>query len=181
MEKDHVQISLAQVQGWTRLACYAYGGMKKSLVERKETMGESPGMHRSGNIHFKTYLPLFVVVLFEPLGNVLVGKGMKSVGALNSWAPAALLDFFWRAFTTATIWLGIASLLTFFVAYMVVLSWADYSFVQPASAVSYGIVALLSFFLLHEVVKPLQRHGVSIISCGVLIVGNTAPRTTKRN
>jgi hypothetical protein len=88
VEKDHVQISLAQVQGWTRLACYAYGGMKKSLVERKETMGESPGMHRSGNIHFKTYLPLFVVVLFGPLGNVLVGKGMKSVSALDSWAPS---------------------------------------------------------------------------------------------
>ncbi len=90
------------------------------------------------------------MVLFGPLGNVLVGKGMKSVGALNSWAPAALL--------------------TFFVAYMVVLSWADYSFVQPASAVSCGVVTLLSFFLLHEAVTPLQWFGVSSISCGALIV-----------
>jgi hypothetical protein len=39
-------------------------------------------------------------------------------------------------------WLGITSLTTFFVAYMVV-SWADYSFVQPASSLAYGVVALL--------------------------------------
>jgi drug/metabolite transporter (DMT)-like permease len=131
-------------------------------------------------MHLRTYFLLALVVLFGPLGNVLVGKGVKSVGALNSWAPGALFEFFWKAFTTSTIWLGIASLLTFFVAYIVVLSWADYSFVQPFSAISYGVVAVLSFFLLHEVVKPTQWLGVAVICVGVLIVGNTSPRTTKR-
>ena len=145
-----------------------------------ETMDESPIPTRLSNLHFKTYLMVALVVLFGPLGNVLVGKGVKSVGALNSWAPGALLNFFWRAFTTSTIWLGIASLLTFFVAYIVVLSWADYSFVQPFSAVSYGVVAVLSLFLLHEVVKPMQWAGIAIICFGVLIVGNTSPRTTQR-
>jgi drug/metabolite transporter (DMT)-like permease len=138
-------------------------------------------MNGSSKLHLKTYLLVALVVLFGPLGNVLVGKGVKSVGALNSWAPGALFDFFWRAFTTPTIWLGIASLLTFFVAYIVVLSWADYSFVQPASAVSYGVVAGLSFLLLHEVVKPAQWVGVAIICFGVFIVGSTSPRTTKRD
>lgn len=76
---------------------------------------------------------------------------------------------------------GIASLLAFFVAYLVVLSWADYSFVQPFSAISYGVVAALSFFLLHEVVTPLQWAGVGIICFGVFVVGNTSPRTTKRD
>src|ERR1700733_6613898 len=108
---------------------------------------------QSENIPFKTYLLVVFVVIFGPLGNVLVGKGAKSVGALNSWQPSAVLQFFWHAFTSGTIWLGIASLLTFFVAYIVVLSWADYSFVQPATAMSYGVVAVLSVILLHEVVK----------------------------
>jgi len=138
-------------------------------------------MKRSGNLHLKTYLMVVLVVLFGPLGNVLVGKGVKSVGALNSWAPRALFEFFWRAFTTPTMWLGIASLLTFFVAYIVVLSWADYSFVQPFSAVSYVVVAGLSFFLLHEVVRPLQWLGVAVICFGVLIVGNTSPQTTQND
>jgi drug/metabolite transporter (DMT)-like permease len=138
-------------------------------------------MNQSRNVHLKTHLLLALVVLFGPLGNVLVGKGVKSVGALNSWAPGALFNFFWRAFTTPTIWLGIASLLTFFVAYIVVLSWADYSFVQPATAISYAVVALLSSFLLHEIVKPMQWIGVGIICFGVFIVGNTSPRTTKHD
>jgi uncharacterized membrane protein len=141
----------------------------------------SGGMTRSGNVHFKTYVLVLLVVIFGPLGNVLVGKGVKSVGALNSWEPGALFHFFWGAFTTGTIWLGIASLLTFFVAYIVVLSWADYSFVQPATSISYGVVAALSILLLHEVVKPAQWLGVAVICLGVFIVGNTSPSTTKRD
>jgi uncharacterized membrane protein len=136
-------------------------------------------MSKVGSMHLKTYILVVLVVIFGPLGNVLVGKGVKNIGALNSWQPSALFQFFWRAFTTGTMWLGIASLLTFFVAYIVVLSWADYSFVQPATSISYGIVAALSTILLHEVVKPAQWLGVAIICLGVFIVGSTSPRTTK--
>jgi drug/metabolite transporter (DMT)-like permease len=138
-------------------------------------------MKALGSLHVKTYVLVALVVIFGPLGNVLVGKGMKNVGAVNSWAPDALFHFFWRAFTTSTIWLGIACLLTFFVAYILVLSWADYSFVQPATSVSYGMVALLSIFFLHEVVRPTQWLGVGIICLGVFIVSHTPPRTTNRD
>jgi drug/metabolite transporter (DMT)-like permease len=136
---------------------------------------------KTDHLHIKTYVLVALVVLLGPLGNVLVGKGMKSVGTMTSMAPSALLQFFWRAFTTPTIWLGIGFLLAFFVAYMVVLSWADYSFVQPATSFSYAVVAFLSVFLLHEIVKPTQWAGVAVICLGVLIVGHTAPRTTKRD
>jgi uncharacterized membrane protein len=138
-------------------------------------------MKAPSQLHLKTYILVAIVILFGPLGNVLVGKGVKSAGELNSWAPAAVFNFFWHAFTTPTIWLGIASLLTFFVAYMLVLSWADYSFVQPATSASYAVVAILSVFLLHEIVKPTQWAGVAIICLGVFIVGNTSPRTTNRD
>ena len=132
------------------------------------------------NLYIKTYILVAIVVVLGPLGNVLVGKGVKNVGELNSWAPRALFSFFWRAFTTPTIWLGIAFLLAFFVAFIVVLSWADYSFVQPATSVSYAVVSLLSILILHEIVKPTQWAGVAIICLGVFIVGSTSPRTTKR-
>jgi len=138
-------------------------------------------MKTPDSLHIKTYVLVGIVVVLGPLGNVLVGKGMKGVGGMAGWSPSALIHFFWRAFTTPTVWLGISSLLAFFVAYMLVLSWADYSFVQPATSVSYAVVALLSVFLLHEVVRPLQWAGVAVICLGVFIVGNTAPRTTNRD
>ena len=162
-----------------RSICHLLCWMSRGHSQAREVF--SSGMASRNRLHVKTYIMVALAVLFGPLGNVLVGKGMKSVGEMNSWAPRAVFQFFWHAFTTPTIWLGIAFLLAFFATYILVLSWADYSFVQPATSFSYAVVALLSVFLLHEIVKPVQWAGVGVICLGVLIVGNTAPRTTRRD
>ena len=135
-------------------------------------------MTSSNGLHFKTYCMILIMVLFGPLGNILLGKGMKTVGSAVSWVPAALPHIFVRIFTSGFIWLGVASLLTFFVAYMVILSWADYSYVQPASSVSYLVVALLGYSFLGERISQLHWLGIAVICLGVLVVGNTPPRTT---
>jgi drug/metabolite transporter (DMT)-like permease len=134
---------------------------------------------KSSNLHFKTYLLILLMVIFGPLGNVLLGKGMKQIGVASLGTPAEALDVLSRVLTSGTIWLGIGSLITFFVAYTLVLSWADYSYVQPASAVAYGMVALLAHFMLREVVTPMRWLGVLVICLGVLVVGHTPPRTTE--
>lgn len=137
-------------------------------------MKDSPGLH------FKTYVLLLFVVLFAPLGNVLLSKGMKGIGSAQNWAAADLFPILVKILTSGTIWLGIACLLAFFVAYMLVLTWADYSYVQPASAFSYAVVAVLSYFLLGEVVPPLRWAGIAVICVGVFVVGRTPPRTTEK-
>lgn len=141
-------------------------------------------MTSSAGLHFKTYALIFIMAIFGPVGDVLLSKGMKQVGALPSLTVAnlpRLAHLFSAVFTSGMIWLGIASLLTFFVAYTLVLSWADYSYVQPASAIAYGIVALLGYFVLGEVITPTRWIGVLIICAGVFIVGHTPPRTTEHN
>ena len=137
-------------------------------------MKDSPGLH------FKTYLLLLLMVLFAPLGNVLLSKGMKGIGSAKNWAAADLLHILLKILTSGYIWLGIACLLAFFVAYMLVLTWADYSYVQPASAFSYAVVAVLGYFLLEEVVPPLRWAGIAVICIGVFVVGRTPPRTTEK-
>jgi drug/metabolite transporter (DMT)-like permease len=127
----------------------------------------------------KTYILVFTMIIFGPLGDVLLGKGMKRIGATASWRPADVFHFFSHAFTTGTIWIGMASLLIFFVAYILVLSWADYSYVQPTSAMSYGVITLLAYFVLHEKITPTRWAGVLLICFGVLVVGHTPPRTTE--
>ena|ERR1700726_3785352 len=133
----------------------------------------------SAGVHIKTYLLISLMVVFGPLGNVLLGKGMKRMGAVDTRTPAAVLDVLSRVVRSGTIWLGIGSLLVFFLAYMLVLSWADYSYVQPASSVAYGMVALLAHFMLREVITPIRWIGVLVICLGVLVVGHTPPRTTE--
>ena len=135
-------------------------------------------MKTSSDLHFKTYLLICLMVIFGPLGNVFLGKGMKALGPSSTGSVLGVVGFVSHVISSGTIWLGIGSLLTFFVAYMLVLSWADYSYVQPASAAAYGIVALLGHFVLREVVTPVRWIGVVLICCGVLVVGNTPPRTT---
>jgi drug/metabolite transporter (DMT)-like permease len=136
-------------------------------------------MTPSAGLRFKTYLLIFLMVVFGPSGDVLLSKGMKRIGALTSWSPADLFVFFRSTFACGTVWLGIGSLLTFFIAYMLVLSWADYSYVQPASSVAYGVVALLGYLVLRETITPTRWIGIFIICAGVFIVGHTPPRTTE--
>ena len=137
-------------------------------------------MKDSHGLHLKTYLLILFMVLFAPLGNILLSKGMKGIGSAKNWAPADVFHILVKILTSGYIWLGIACLLAFFVAYMLVLTWADYSYVQPASAFSYAVVALLSYSLLGEVVPPLRWAGIAVICVGVFVVGRTPPRTTEK-
>ena len=129
------------------------------------------------SLHLKTSLMIAVMILAGPLGNVFLGMGMKHAGALALWPPVELLHTGARILSTGPIWLGIGSLITFFVAYMLVLSWADYSFVQPASSLAYGVVALLGWLMLGERVSPLRWAGIAVICAGVFVVGRTNPQT----
>jgi drug/metabolite transporter (DMT)-like permease len=134
--------------------------------------------HKS--LDLKTYFLIAVMIVAGPLGNVLLGKGMRHVGQLSIWPPSQLFHTSLKIFTSGSIWLGISSLITFFVAYMLVLSWADYSFVQPASSLAYGVVALLGYLMLGEKVSHLRWAGIAVICLGVFVVGRTNPRTTER-
>jgi uncharacterized membrane protein len=127
----------------------------------------------------KTYIMLLMMVFFSSFGNILLSKGMKGIGEVQDYSPLALAYLFTKTFTSGAIWLGIVSLLIFFICNMLVLSWADYSFVQPASAIGYALVALLGYLLLGEFVSPLRWVGVGLISAGVALVSGTEPRTTK--
>jgi|SRR5260370_2875848 drug/metabolite transporter (DMT)-like permease len=131
-------------------------------------------------LHFKTYSSILLIVIFGPLGNLLLGKGMKGRGDIAAWTPAELARFVTFVLRSEIIWLGIGSLMVFFVAYTLVLSWADYSYVQPASAFAYATAALLGHFVLGEMVSAVQWAGIMVICLGVFIVGRTPPRTTER-
>ena len=121
---------------------------------------------------------LAVMILAGPLGNVLLGKGMKETGRLPVWPPKQLVWTGLKVFGSGSIWLGVASLIIFFIAYMLVLSVADFSYVQPAASLAYGIAALLGHLLLGEHISALRWTGIAVICMGVLIVGRTNPRTT---
>ena len=131
-------------------------------------------------VRFKTYILIFLMVLFGAVGDILLRKGMMQIGAVSLSSLSVAAAAFVRTFTSRVIWLGIGSLLLFFLCYLLVLSWADYSFVSPASASSYALVALLGWVVLGEVVTSTRWTGVLVICLGVVLVSHTPPRTTQR-
>ena len=74
--------------------------------------------------------------------------------------------------------IGVTLLALFLVTFLLVLSWADYSYVQPASAAGYALVPLLAYAIAGENVSALRWGGVALISVGVLLIGRTPVRTS---
>ncbi|MCI0356683.1 MAG: DMT family transporter [Acidobacteria bacterium] len=125
---------------------------------------------------FRKYLILAGVALFSALGDVSLSYGMKRVGAipLERWTVA------FTALASPWVILGILLLLAFFVAYLTALSWADLTYVLPATAMGYVVVALLSVWLLNETVTPMRWLGIGLVSGGVGFVAR-GPEITVRH
>ncbi len=124
--------------------------------------------------HIKTFVSILIMIVLGPLGDVLLRKGMRDVVVPTTWMASAA-----HVLSSGNIWLGIACLIAFVFAEMVVLSWADYSYVQPVSASAYGVAAVLGHVILGEDVSSLRWLGIGVICLGVLIVGRTSSRTTE--
>lgn len=135
-------------------------------------------MSVSYRLRVKTYVLIVLMVAFGAIGDVLLGKGMRETGGIALSSIGSFVDGIYRGFHSDLVWMGIFSLLIFFLCYMLVLSWADYSFVSPASAISYAVVTFLGWVLLGETVNSTRWLGVLVICLGVFLVGHTPTRTT---
>src|ERR1700682_1233152 len=134
----------------------------------------------SGKTHkTKTYVLLFLLVLFGSVGNTLLSKGMRDVGDLDISHLQAMEAGAVSVLTSGTVWLGIALMLLFMICHMLVLSWADYSFVMPFSAIAYALVPLLGYLFLGEHVSVARWIGIFLIFVGVLLINRTPHRTTE--
>src|SRR6202022_3083091 len=71
------------------------------------------------------------------------------------------------AITNPWVGIGIILLLGFFATYMTALSWADLTYVLPASSLGYVLLALIARFFLHEQISTTRWLGIGLISAGV--------------
>ena len=136
-------------------------------------------MNREKVLRLKTYVLLAVMIGCGSFGDFTLSRGMKHLGRTGGKSLGSLKVLFAGAMTSGTIWLGICLLLLFFLSYLLVLSWADLSFVSPASAVGYAVVALLGYLFLGEHVPPSRWLGIFLICVGVGVIGRTSTSTTE--
>jgi uncharacterized membrane protein len=114
----------------------------------------------------RQYLILGLVAVCAPLGDTCLARGMTAIPSISLANTGALV----AAVFTPWIAAGIALLIGFFASYLTALSWADLTFVLPATAIGNVIVELLSKFWLHETISLERWAGVVLITLGVSFV-----------
>ncbi len=132
---------------------------------------------------FRKYLVLLAVAVFAASGDVCLARGMKDFGAVTSANWHRLFTAVWNPWILT----GICLLVLFLSSYLTALSWADLTYVLPATAMSYVLMALLGKFFLHETVTLWRWLGIVLITAGVGFVAGgpaltpTAPHTAFEN
>ena len=115
---------------------------------------------------FRKYLVLAGVSVFAAAGDSMLAHGMKQAGGISLHHLQSVI----LAVRNPWVAGGIVLLLAFFAAYTNALSWADLTYVLPATSLGYVLLALVARFALHEQVSPLRWMGIALISGGVSFV-----------
>jgi drug/metabolite transporter (DMT)-like permease len=114
-------------------------------------------------VTFRKYLVLAGVTVFAAAGDSMLSHGMKQTGAISIHHLQGII----LALRNPFVALGILLLLAFFASYMNALSWADLTYVLPATSLGYVLLALVAKFALHEQVSLVRWLGIVLISGGV--------------
>jgi len=125
-------------------------------------------------VNFRKYLVLAGVTVFAVTGDSMLAHGMKQTGGISLHHLQGVIF----AILNPWVAVGILLLLAFFATYMTALSWADLTFVLPATSLGYVLLALVAKFVLHEQVSPLRWLGIALISGGVGFVAGGPSLTT---
>jgi drug/metabolite transporter (DMT)-like permease len=113
------------------------------------------------------------VTVFSPVGDALLNRGMKQLGAVSLHNLSSLIA------ATLNPWVacGILFLIAYFSSYMAALSWADLTYVLPATSLGYVLVALIAWIGFHEAISATRWLGIVLITAGVGFVA-AGPSTT---
>src|SRR5215831_12445725 len=93
----------------------------------------------------------------------MLSHGMKQTGTVSLHHLQGVI----LALRNPFVVMGILLLLAFFASYMNALSWADLTYVLPATSLGYVLLALVAKFVLHEQVSLVRWLGIVLISGGV--------------
>jgi drug/metabolite transporter (DMT)-like permease len=124
---------------------------------------------------FRRYMVLAAVAIGSAVGDLFLKLGMDQVQTIS----LANLGRAVSAVFNPWVALGVVFLTIFFASYLAALSWADLSFVLPATSFGYVLIALLSVLVLHEHISGARWLGIAFITCGVGFVSHGPSRTVR--
>jgi ceramide glucosyltransferase len=124
-----------------------------------------------------TALMVLMVVFSSAAGDVFIAKGMKQVGDVSALSRLEILRTIKRIAGNPNFILGVACLAVSFFSFLTVLSWANLSFVVPATAIVYVVTVLGAKFFLGEQIDRMRWAGTLLVCLGVALVCLPEDRT----
>ncbi len=127
----------------------------------------------------KTAFVISLAVIAQAAANTLLSKGMKVIASMPSFSDGFSLTMLAYAMKSPFIWGGIVLLILFFACFLSVISWADLSFVLPATALGYILNVITGNYFLDEPVSQARWIGSVLIVVGVILVSFSGARQAK--
>lgn len=115
---------------------------------------------------------ILISVLGSAVGQVLLKKGMSSMGPLTM-TPAAIPSLLWKMGTNPYVVTGLGIYFLGTIFWLTALSRVNLSFAYPFASLSYVLMLLASWLLLHETITPMRLAGAVVIIGGVLLIART--------
>jgi drug/metabolite transporter (DMT)-like permease len=129
---------------------------------------------KEGWMLIKILMVLSVALVIEATGLVLIRKGMMEVGEISTFNIKALFAVFLQMITNKTLILGVFFNAIYFGLFLMLLSWAELSFILPMTAVGYLLSGSFANYFLMEHVSPLRWAGTLLIVAGVFLITKSA-------
>lgn len=122
----------------------------------------------------KVKLLAVFVVLTNVFGNLAMSWGMKHQAAELGLSPLPYI----RLIFSPWVLLGTTLLIFWLLSRMMLLGWADLSYVLPVTSIGYVLNALLGKYIFGEAISWQRWLGTAAIVLGIVLVGLTAANTT---
>jgi drug/metabolite transporter (DMT)-like permease len=118
----------------------------------------------------KLLLILFIGLVFESTGVVLLKKGMIQIGPVGTVNAAEIARVVKAGLTSPQILLGVFFEALFFLCLLVLMARSDISFLWPLTGLSFVFATFAAMWFLHERVVPVRWAGVVLIMLGAALI-----------
>jgi uncharacterized membrane protein len=119
----------------------------------------------------KILIILFIGLIFESTGIVLLKKGMATVGEVKMTSASEIFCVVKTSVTNAKILGGVFFEALFFVCLLIMMAKSDISFIWPLTGLSFVFSTFAAIWFLGETVSAMRWIGVMMIVLGSVVIG----------
>lgn len=112
-----------------------------------------------------------ITLILQPIAQILEKTGMNMVGAVNGLqGGTGLFSKAWMIATNPYVICGVSVQVISLTCWLVALSHFRVSYLYPFGAISYIVLALLSYMILGETISTVRWFGIATIVIGAFLL-----------